>query len=95
MLEILSKKYPHSAEEFLKFVSVLTGNSSCVFAAEIVEYLDKLQYFTVTVPGDAIVENPEASFKCAYEMSSARIVIPQGTPVECIEQDTRDLYLVT
>ena len=28
MLEILSKKYPHSAEEFLQFVSVLIGDNS-------------------------------------------------------------------
>lgn len=95
MLEILSKKYPHSAEEFLQFVSVLIGDSSSCFAPEMVEYLDKLQYFTISVYGDAIEEVGEGRFQCAYEMSSTRIVIPRGTIVESVEQVNRDQFLVT
>ena len=95
MLEILSKKYPHSAEEFLQFVSVLIGDSSCCFASEIEEYLDKLQYFSINVPVDAIAQLADGVLVCKYEMSSSRIVIPKDTQVVRCEPTARDQYLVT
>lgn len=95
MLDILSKKYPHAAEEFLQLVSVLIGGVSCNYAKEVVEHLDNLQYFSVNVPDDSICEGNQGFSVCKCEMRNNRIVIPAGTVVESFEQSLRGQLLVT
>jgi hypothetical protein len=95
MLDLLSQKYPNDADDFLRFVYVLTGDTSCGFAKQIVDYLSNLHYFTVSVGKDCFEQVSQNKWVSVCELSSTQIVIPKGTEILKMEPTQRNQFLVT